>query len=105
MTPKKNTPNKSHKRKSPTPLPQVEGVPSDWLTVGEVAALLRTSEMSVRRAMLAGELRSADLIGGRKTTSTWLREYVEERIEPGNRITFDPTEAKNRHSSPKPGAA
>lgn len=96
MTPKKKQSVESIENDPLTP-PSV--IPTDWLTVREVAQMLRTSEQSVRREMLLGHLRSADLMGGRKTRQTWLAEYIEERsATPDIGFRYSP-EGKNRHSA------
>jgi excisionase family DNA binding protein len=94
MAPKSNKSKLSDKSNtSSDPAPPVD-LPSDWLTVREIAEILRASDMSVRRAMDSGELPSARLVGGRKCRRVWLAEYIEAASRPPD-VTFH-TDPKGR---------
>jgi excisionase family DNA binding protein len=94
MAPKSQRSKNIQKSDEVVELPPPPEIPTDWLTVREIAEILRTSDETVRRAMAAGELPSAKLVGGRKCRRVWLAEYIEAVSTPPE-VTFH-TDPKGR---------
>jgi excisionase family DNA binding protein len=52
-----------------------------WLTVREVAEVLRYGETKVRLLIIRGDLRSVKDGGSRRVLPEWVDEYVARRAE------------------------
>lgn len=53
--------------------------PDPWLTVREVADLLRVSKMTVHRLLAAGDLRSIRIRRTIRIRRSWLADYLRDR--------------------------
>lgn len=60
---------------------QTEPAITDWLTIPEAAALLRTGKRSLYRAVKRGDLRAAEVNerGDLRIARTWLTDWLERR--------------------------
>ena len=70
-------------RDVPPKVDDIHDVTSDWLSVGQAAAIPRCSERRIHLAVRAGELRAA-VIDGRGTIRIhrgWLRAWLEQLAE------------------------
>ena len=58
---------------------EVQVLQPRWLTVREVAELLRYGETKVRMLIIRGDLRSVKDGGSRRVLPEWVDEYVARR--------------------------